>query len=371
MHKRIHLLLLLLSVLLTASARFGLAVEKKQKEKKKDKRISAVVLPVIFYMPETRFGVGGGGLLTYRPKNSPEDARPSSLFFQAYYTQNKQYGIELTPEFYLKNEDYIVSGYFKISKFPNKFWGIGSQTPDEAEEKYTPRMFNFDLTVQRRILKKERLYAGIQYKFENLKILEFEPDGLLSTGRITGSGGGKLSAMGLILNWDTRDNIFFPRSGNFFQMTTNFYLPAFGSDFTFTSLKLDLRKYFPFFKSDVLAVQVLLQSVSGSPTFRHMAEIGGDKIMRGYYGGRYRDKSMIVLQTEYRMKIWKIFGMVVFAGLADVADKLGNLSLGNLKHSVGLGLRITVVPKEGTNIRLDYGFGKGTSGFYIMASEAF
>ena len=30
-----------------------------------------------------------------------------------------------------------------------------------------------------------------------------------------------------------------------------------------------------------------------------------------------------------------------------------------------------VIPKEGTNITLDYGFGKGTPGFYIQADEAF
>ena len=212
---------------------------------------------------------------------------------------------------------------------------------------------------------------GIQYKFESLNILEVEENSLLSSGQITGSEGGKLSALGLILNWDSRDNIFFPRSGNSFQLTTNFFLPGLGSDFKFTSIKLDLRKYFPLFKSDVLAFQLILQSVSGSPTFRHMAEIGGENIMRGYYGGRYRDKSMWVFQAEYRMKVWKIFGVVAFAGLAEVGNKLGHLGFKNLKYSVGLGLRILVVPKEGTNIRLDYGFGKGTSGFYIMANEAF
>ncbi len=371
MIKRTPFLILFSSLILITSTSLGLGAEKEEKDKKKDKRINTVVLPIIFRMPETRWGLGGGGLLTYRAKDSPENARPSSLYFQAYYTQNKQYGIELKPEIYLKNEAYIINSYIKISKFPNKFWGYGNHTLDEAEEDYTPKMFNFDLSLQRRILPGERLYVGIQYKFENLNIIEVEEDKQLASGLITGSEGGKLFSLGFILNWDRRDNIFFPHKGNYFQLTTNFNSPIFGSDFKFTTVKFDLRKYLPVFKSHVFAVQAILQSVTGSPTFRHMSGIGGEMVMRGIYSGRYRDMSMLVLQTELRVKISRLFGAVVFASVSDVADKLGKLSLGNLKYSVGIGLRILVVPKEGTNIRLDYGFGKGTSGYYITASEAF
>jgi outer membrane protein assembly factor BamA len=378
MYKRTPLLVLFSVLILIFSTSQGLGREKKDLEKKKDKKIGTVVLPIIFYMPETRWGFGGGGLLTYRAKNSPEEARPSSLYFQAYYTQNKQWGIELKPEIYLKNEDYIINAYFKMSKFPNKFWGIGNDTPDleegfEDEDylNYTPKMFNFDLSVQRRIISQERLYAGVRFKYEKLDILEVAPLGLLVSGEVPGSSGGKLASLGFILNWDRRDNIFFPRSGNYFQLTADFNSPSFGSDFKFTTFKFDLRKYFPIFKLHVFAVQAILQSVTGEPTFRHMSEIGGELVMRGYYTGRYRDLSMMVLQTELRMKIWKLLGAVVFASVADVAEKIGELSLGNLKYTVGVGLRILVVPKEGTNIRLDYGFGKNTSGFYIMANEVY
>jgi len=380
MGKRKSLLLFFLSVFLISLAQPGLCTVKKEKEKKekKDKQVSTVVLPVIFYMPETRWGLGGGGLLSYRSKAAPPEQRPSTLLFQAYYTQNKQYGIEVWPEAYLKNEAYLVNGYLKVSKFPDKFWGIGNDTPDleeglEDEDylNYTPKIFNFDLSVQKRILKEERLYAGVQFKYENFDIVETAPMGLLVSGETTGSAGGKLASLGFLITWDTRDNIFYPLSGNLFQLNVDFYTPTFGSDFKFTTIKMDLRKYFTTFPSHVLAIQALLWNVSGEPTFRHLAEIGGEMIMRGYYQGRYRDYSMYALQTEYRVKIWKFIGMVAFAGVSNIADKIGNLSIDNIKYSLGLGLRFCVVPKEKTNIRLDYGFGKGTSGMYITAKEAF
>jgi len=371
MRKRILFVFLWIFFILMFTVQLSGETEKKQKKEKKDKRTSAVVLPIAFYQPETKWGGGVGGLITYRPQNSSLETRPSSLYFQAYYTQKKQYGIELKPELYLKKENYFVKLYLKNSKFPSKYWGIGNKTPDDAEENYTPRMFNFDLSIQRRILPQERFYLGIQYKYENYEIIKYEPDGELSRGLVTGSEGGKLSCLGFILNWDKRDRIFFPHKGNYFQMMMNFYSPAFGSDFKFTSLKLDLRKYFPVAQSHVFAVQTIIQSVSGSPSFRHMSEIGGELVMRGYYSGRYRDMSMMVIQTELRLKIWKRLGMVVFAGAADLGESLGKLSFGNVKYSAGLGLRFLVVPKEGTNIRIDQGWGQGTSGFYIMADEAF
>ncbi|MFW6139749.1 MAG: BamA/TamA family outer membrane protein [Acidobacteriota bacterium] len=371
MKKKVSLGLISLSSALVFLPLLSSGIEKTPNKAKKEKRMNVVVLPIVFYQPETRIGAGGGGLITYRHKESPEEARPSSLYFQAFYTQNKQYGIELKPELYLKNEAYFVKGKLKISKFPSKYWGIGNKTPDEAEENYTPRMVNFDLAVQRRILPRERLYLGVQYKYEDFKILELDPGGELAQGEITGSDGGRLSSLGVILNWDRRDNIFFPHNGNYFQLTLDFNSPIFGSDFEFTTLKLDLRKYVPVFRHHVFAAQAIVQSVSGTPSFRHMSEIGGEMIMRGYYSGRYRDKSMVVLQTEMRFKVWKRLGMVVFAGAADLGDSLGKLSLDSVKYSVGLGLRFLVVPKEGTNIRIDQGWGKGTSGFYIMADEAF
>ena len=71
------------------------------------------------------------------------------------------------------------------------------------------------------------------------------------------------------------------------------------------------------------------------------------------------------------MPLWKRIGLVGFAGFGDVADKISHFDLENFKHSVGFGLRYLFSPKERLNIRLDFGFGSGTSGVYFTAAEAF
>jgi hypothetical protein len=81
---------------------------------------------------------------------------------------------------------------------------------------------------------------------------------------------------------------------------------------------------------------------------------------------------MIALQAEYRWVpvFWRL-GLAAFAGIGDVADRVGHFDLGNFKYSYGLGLRFVFDAKQRLNIRLDFGFGKGTSGVYFTAAEAF
>jgi hypothetical protein len=92
--------------------------------------------------------------------------------------------------------------------------------------------------------------------------------------------------------------------------------------------------------------------------------------MRGYLEGRYRDKNLLVVQTEYRFPlVWRFRG-ALFAGVGDVAPRLDRFTLDALKPSYGLGLRYLIDPVEKICIRFDFGFGRGTSGFYFTANEA-
>lgn len=361
-------LLLLLSPLRAAGQA---AQENPQSEPAKKPSIGFVILPVILYMPETKLGGGVGGLITYRPAKSAPTERPSSLYFYAIYTQLKQFSTQWEPEFYFQKEKYLLRSKILFEKYPDKFWGIGGDTLNDAEEDFTPRTFSVETSFQTRILAEQKLYAGIQYLFETYKMLETDPEKSLDQGQYLGSTGATSSGLGFILNWDTRDNIFTPKRGNYWQLITSFHRKFLGSDFNYTTLKLDLRKFFPITATHVLAFQALFQSATGAVPFKSYTKLGGDSIMRGYYSGRYRDRYLMAFQGEYRLPVWWRFGLVGFAGLGNVADKIGHLSSGEFKYSVGLGIRFLVVPKEGTNLRLDFAWGKGTSGFYFTARESF
>ena len=341
------------------------------KKKPKEKTSSLLVLPVIFYTPETKWAGGVGGIYAFRSGASDASSRPSSIYFSAIYTQLKQFQLELNPELYLKNEEYILTVKSLLERYPNKFFGIGNNTPDSAEEGYTSRSISFDISAQKKIFPARKMYLGLKYQFESYKLSKIEKGGLLSNSQTIGSGGGTISGLGFIVSWDTRDNIFSPWRGNYWQVQTIFNKPFLGSDYNFTSVKADLRKYMPLFSGHVLAIQGLVNWVSGEAPFHKLAKLGGQDMMRGYYTGRYRDKLLIALQAEYRLPVWGRLGAVGFAGLGDVADKPANFRLGDLKYSMGAGLRFMLNKKERTQLRLDFGWGKGTSGMYFTAGEAF
>lgn len=334
-------------------------------------RLGAVVLPVLFNMPETRWGGGVGGLLTYRPAGSREGDRPSLLYFYAIYTQRRQFSTKWEPEAYFDSEKSLVKAKFQFERYPEKTWGLGNNAAAEREEDFTPRTFVLEVSFQRKLWPGKDLYAGPLYQLESYEVLASEPGGLLDTAALPGARGATSSGAGFLLNWDTRDNVFFPGRGRYWQAAAVWNHRLLGSRFRHAALKLDLRQYVPVFASHVLALQALYQAALGEPPFKSLPKLGGDSLLRGYYSGRYRDRHLLALQAEYRLSLWWRFGAAAFAGLGQVAEHPGRFGLKTMKLSAGFGLRFKIAPGEGTNLRLDCAWGEGTSGLYFTASEAF
>jgi outer membrane protein assembly factor BamA len=328
-----------------------------------------LVLPILGYTPETKIIAGLGGVYYFRPAGSRADVRPSQIWIAVIATQKRQYMLWLLPDLYLKNEAVRINTAFKLENYPQKYFGVGNDTPDEAEEDYTYRRAYLEVTALRRI--RSHLSAGLCYEGEYGKIVKPDPGGSLDRGLVPGSGTTTVSGLGLAVSWDSRDNVFSPSRGSYHQAWLSGYHGLLGSEYNFLRLKLDLRRYVSVAARHVLALQAMIRLTSGTPPFQFMGMIGGDTLMRGYYMGRYRDKNLAVLQAEYRMPVWWRFGLAVFASAGDVAPSPGKFRLASFKAAGGLGLRFLFDPKEKTSLRLDFGFGKNTSGMYITATEAF
>jgi outer membrane protein assembly factor BamA len=55
---------------------------------------------------------------------------------------------------------------------------------------------------------------------------------------------GVISGAGININWDTRDNTFSSRSGEYIDFTSTFYGKHFLSDYNFERYTFDIRKFF-------------------------------------------------------------------------------------------------------------------------------
>ncbi|MCP5108681.1 MAG: BamA/TamA family outer membrane protein [bacterium] len=369
--------LIILLLIMTAAVVFSPAVNTEQetdektgvealKKKCKNRIIAA---PIVFYTPETKFAFGAAGSYIFRLAGCKKETRPSSISPIVIYTTKKQFQAGLNSDLYFKNNNYRLETQFRLQKFPNKFFGVGNQTLEDDEELYTSKNIYLFLSFEKRIVKGFNI--GIQYHFDDWKITETTEDGQLMNGTIPGSTEGKISGLGFLLKRDTRDNIFSPLKGDFFEFYARFYKEFLGSDYDYTELNLNLRKYINIVSNHVFAVQAMVKSQTGTVPFLQLARMGGQFNMRGYFDGRFRDKNLLLFQAEYRMPILRRFGVVGFAGVGNVAGKFSELKMGEFKTSYGFGFRYLFDKKEKIWLRVDFGFGKDSSGFYFSIFEAF
>lgn len=328
-----------------------------------------IAVPFIYYSPETKLAFGGGGVLNFRAGRRKEQIRTSSVWAYASYNLARQFHVLIKPEIFLRRNSLFVHGNVRYERAPQLFYGVGNDMPSTAEESYTPRIFTVQVGVKKRMM--GGLFGGLQFDFEQMTMEQVAPGGILATGNLTGSRGGMLSGFGVSLDWDTRDAVLFPRKGVFCQFAADAYGAMAGSDFSFTSLMLDVRRYLPVGIDRVLALQAYLFSASGDVPFHKLALLGGESLLRGYYKGRFRDKGLLAVQAEYRALVTKRIGFAGFAGLADVFPGFGDFKLEKIKFSIGTGLRYMVNKRDGTTLRVDMAWGRACFGLYLTAKEAF
>ncbi len=324
-----------------------------------------VALPAFFYTPETGFG---GGVVVGHIYPRLGDRHPSSMMGNYYYTEKKQTIIKLTPELYTEGGYYgrVEMGY---KKFPDSYWGIGPDTEDGDEEKYTPELFHANPIGMIELIPDVRV--GLQYRYRREVMLEREEGGALEQRTIPGSSGGTTAGAGIITTYDSRDNIFSSASGWYVNLSHVSYGSFFLSDYDFTGISLDVRRFFPLPWEHVFAARFYSRSTDGTVPFQDLPCLGGPSDMRGYQAGRYRDKFAAWAQAEYRIPLVWVTWLSVFGSAGNVSRNLGSYSVNSIKYAGGGGVRFRL-NEERFSIRCDYAVtGEGGSNFYLSINEAF
>jgi outer membrane protein assembly factor BamA len=326
--------------------------------------------PYIFYSPETSLAFGGGGIVYFKLSDRL-NAKSSSITPSFYYTVNGQYDITVIPELFLFNDNFKIWSKINYASIFDRYYGIGNSTAEIEDDKYLQDNFQIQVKLQPKLFD-ERLNIGINYEFRNMSVDDKLGNPYLDDTTLVGREGGLTSGLGLAVSWDTRDNNFYPSSGGYYEIYASNFFDFLGSDFEYSKTVIDLRHYFNPTLSHVIALQAYLLRETDSPPFYDLGLLGGSKLMRGTIMGRYRDNTYYVIQSEYRMPnlLWK-FGLILFAGIGDVAPSIGRITISTVKPTYGFGIRFRIDELEKVEIRMDVGFGKGTNGIYFDINQAF
>jgi hypothetical protein len=339
------------------------------KEEKVVNTDSLLLFPVVYYTPETKIAGGILGGYYFYPSQNPDFSKPSFITLDLIYTELKQIKGEVTCDIFWGEYKNRFIGAVGYSKFPSKFWGIGNSTVSNAEEAYTPQ--GFWLNLGYRNLAAQGVYLGLDYEYLHRDIVWGAQGSGIEWESVTGKDGGTISRFGLSVTSDSRNHLIYPSDGGYYQAQVKFASRAIGSEFNFTAISIDLRKYGIIFGDTVLAIQMNGVFSIGETPFFSSASIGGKYLMRGFYEGRYRDDDILALQAECRLPLWWRLGIVAFAGFAQVADRIESFRIDNFKFAFGGGVRFLWDKEQKLNIRLDVGFAEGNSALYLTIGEAF
>lgn len=330
---------------------------------------SLIPLPVIFYQPETGLGFGVTAVKYARMTPGDTISPPSSFSLIGIYTTKSQLILGLSGDTYFDEDRWRLATTLAYSRFPTKYWGIGNDTPDSAEVDYTPAALALRLWPQKRV--GEGWYAGLAAILLDRQIKEVGDSSFFAPGEAPGAEDEQLLGIRGSLVRDTRDSTVFPRRGSYHQLLVDLFANVWFGDSGFGLYTLDLRGYFPVARSHVLALRALGMASSGAPPFDQVPQLGGESLLRGYYQGRYRDRTLIAFQAEYRFPLFWRLGAAGFGAAGQVAPDVGSVGLDRFWFSGGAGLRFLLARKEGLNVRMDLAVAEGSTGFYLSFGEAF
>lgn len=337
---------------------------------KAEKFFKVCPVPIVTYSTEAGNTFGLAKFNAFHPVKSDTISKPSKLSGVATFSTKGRVNVSIANDLILKENKYMILSYFNFKKLPELMLGIGNDVSFDNEQAVTTNRIRFASICLIRL--KENLYLGPGIDFANYFDVSYDSTSFLVTDNVAGKDGGYDVGVGGSLALDSRDNRYNAASGAFVLSTFTYYPEFMGSTYQFGKFDLDARKYYNPWLKHVVAVQATTTCIFGTVPFYDMAMMGGDERMRGYYKGAIRDKALVDGQIEYRLPIWKIFGIASWIATGRVAPSYEALSFEGFWLSYGGGVRIKVDSKSDINLRIDMGFGPGgVSGVYLNFAEAF
>ena len=328
-----------------------------------------LIFPFFLRSPETSWGFGGAAAYFFKPEKEDTAVRTSDVNLVGLYTLNEQVVFVLNSTVFFPEENQIFRFQGSYSYYPDNFWGKGNETEYSAKEPYSLKQFFINPQVLYRVYKK--FYAGMNYEYQMTSDVRYVSNGVFDQQNISGKDGGNTSGLGALVTWDTRNNAFSPSRGFFSEINFTSFTEILGSDFSFSSFSVDMRKYLRLRVSTVLALQGQGKLSKGDVPFRNLAMLGGSEMMRGYYKGRYADEDMIAFQAEVRQFLFWRIGVTGFVSTAQVSPEVSRFGIDRFHFAGGAGLRFLLNEKEKLNLRIDYGYSEDGGAVYVIFKEAF
>lgn len=346
----------------------------------RDKKTDKLLFSVIPIAP----GGSGDGKVAISAINAAfylgKDANISSVYFYPYTNFSGSYGLILTPNIWFDKNRWNGVGDFRFihNNIPDYGLGTGTTTNNPTDIQYEQVRTYF--TAHTRLT--GYTYIGAGYNLDYFYSLHenVNPEQPQSDFSNYGIGTGpNVTSSGITANFlqDNRKNSVNPRNGIYTTVILRFNSKAMGSTYNWGSLYAEGRRYQSFSKArhKIFAYRGIFWSTFGDVPYFNLPATFQDltgRAGRGYSNNRFRGKSMLYGEAEYRFDISKrgFLGGVVFAN----AQSFTEMSTGKFEYvapAAGAGLRLKFNRNSDTNIALDLAIGRDGLNFYVNLGEIF
>jgi hypothetical protein len=330
--------------------------------KLKVQRGNFVVVPVPISNPTLNEGLVVGGAYFYPQSEEEKKLQPASVTAAAgLYTSNESKALALVQQNYWKNNRWRFTGVVGGADLR-----LSLRTPEETDS---------GTSVNWRI-KGEFLYAKLSRKlkgktylglFTRLININQSIEGPTSTDDFDTEAKESVVGLGAVVEFDSRDNPYNSGSGRHIKFDVLFNDEVTGDDSTYQSYSASYRSYHRLTDSLVLAWEIQACSRVGTAPLWDACTVK----LRGFSATDYLARASASGQAEARQQLSRRWGVAVFAGAGYVTDSFSNADDREAIPSYGAGLRFSVLPAKGINLRLDYARSTDSDAIHFSVSEAF
>jgi len=352
------------------------AVDTSRKDSSKLKESEFYFVPFATYSPETSYKFGLAGIYSYF---THKDAitRVSSQSLRITYSVLNQAKIEFSPDIWTPYNKTHYTGYIYGESFPYYFYGIGNNTLDSNKTLVQSKQFRFNLEGEKEVFEHFRVgltlnFIAHNYNFSSNQTFFQKFPGLYA------ENGGSAYFTGVSFIYDNRDLINFTTKGSYFRLNPSISVQGISNLNTLAQINFTGVQYFSLGAKTILGLNLVANTIIGNQVpFFLLNTLGGSNIERGYYSGRYRDKSILEAQAEFKYHLIPRMALVAFAGTGTTWGYQA-FNTSQFHPSFGGGIHyIFSVPNQ-LSVRFDYGIGdkpegnlSRSKGFYFSLSEAF
>ncbi len=275
------------------------------------------------------------------------------LFLETAYSirgsQRHVLGLDFNRPLYRVEASYL----FQRDAEPH-FWGVG---PDSEEDQFVDYRWDRQIASALGTLRfpalelsggfgyqDNRVSRGSDHKAADIQDLPQEDQPYGVDART------KYFVFDLTTTFDrTYNRLDFQRRGVYLQLGTLLFLGTDGTESDFVRVSGVLHSYVPLNVRQSFALRGLIEANRGwgeGVPFYHLARLGDKLGSRAYKEGRFRDRDMLALMTEWRYEVWRELherGRVesfLFLDSGTVDHKFSEMRFRNLKWSWGFGFRV-------------------------------